>query len=168
MPLTPAIFRADFTEFASAKDYPDTIITWYLNLAANLLNPDRWDDAVPDGFARSIRDQGTELLVAHNLALRKRSKDAARAGAAPGLAKGPISSQTVGRVSTSYDTQRASEEDNASHWNLTEYGIEFIHLAKLLGAGPMQENIGVSPPFTTGAWPGPWPWPLPGGVGFSS
>lgn len=121
--------------------------------------------AVPVSPPATLLDIATELFVAHNLVLEKRAQDAANVGGLPGQIIGPVASKSVGSVSISYDAS-AGLEPEAGHWNTTMYGLRFIKLARMKGMGPVQVGIGVAPPWSGGAWPGPWPYPQPGGSGF--
>lgn len=156
MTKTAAQFRADFPEFEDSGVYSDGSISFWLNLAygttaqpIGLLPPQRWAERL---------DVGAELFVAHNIVLEKQAMDAAASGGAPGISQGPIGSKSVGPVSIGYNTQAALELD-AGHWNLTVYGTRFVWLAKIAGAGPLQEPGGCGPPGTGGAWAGPPLWP---------
>jgi hypothetical protein len=53
------------------------------------------------------------------------------------VAAGMVARKTVDKVSVTYDTASAMEED-AGHWNLTVYGTRFIRLARMVGTGGMQ------------------------------
>lgn len=108
-------------------------------------------------------DVGAELFVAHNCALRKYAQNTAAAGGVPGLQKGVISSESADGGSVSYDTSAGIVEGEA-HWNLTFYGVQFIYMVRMVGAGPMQ--IGAGPGLFSNAieaWAGPqvyppWEW----------
>jgi hypothetical protein len=152
MAITVAAFRDDYPEFGSAVFYPDSGVAYWLRLAYLFLNAARWD---------TLLDLGAELFVAHNLALEKRAADEAAAGSAPGRTTGPLSSSSVANASASYDTGSAIEE-GAGHWNLTVYGIRFIDLVRMMGAGPIQVGVG-TPFYAQGpflpsglAWAGPY------------
>lgn len=123
----------------------------------------------------TLLDLGTELFVAHNLVLEKRSQDASGVGGNPGEVKGPTSSKSVGPVSISYDAASAAEEAGG-YWNGTVYGTRFLRLARQKGMGPVQIGIGYVPPYSVGsfvgffgsagAWPGPYPFPQQGDSSF--
>jgi len=121
-------FRTDFPEFSDATNWPDSQINFYLAIADKMLLVSRWDDMKP---------YGVELFVAHNIVLAKSSFDSSNAGGLPGMLSGPTSSKAVGSASISYDTQAGIEKD-AGHWNMTTYGKQFIHLARMMGAGAVQ------------------------------
>jgi len=168
MTVTVASFRKNHdAQFGNQLDYPDPAINYWLGIAKLLLNQQRWgpSSAKADSPPTTTYDFGTELFVAHNLVLEKQAADAAAAGGPPGVNKGVVSGQTVGPTSRSYDTAAGIVAD-AAHWNLTTYGVRFIMLARMIGSGGMQVGIGCAPPFTIGAWPGPYPYPEPGGSGF--
>lgn len=164
--FTTATFRLDYPEFQSQTIYPERLIDYYTSIAGLLLNTDRWDQTVGSN-GLSVYDIAAELMIAHNIALRKRMADQSSTGGTPGLQTGILQSKSVGGVSAGYTTQQVVE-DGAGFWAMTEYGSELWQLIKMFGAGPVQVGVGCAPPFATGSWLGPWPWPLPSGVGFSS
>lgn len=125
-PVTPAQFREDFTEFANTTLFPDSMVTYWLNLAALLLNAQRWGQQLGTGI---------ELFCAHNCALEAYNQQSANASGIPGLTKGVISGESAGAVNVSYDTASALDP-KAEHWNLTNYGTRFWFLARMMGAGP--------------------------------
>lgn len=124
-----AAFRQDMPEFADTTKYPDAWITMFLNLADVQLGSKRWDS--------SIIDYATELFVAHHLVMREQQATTANAGGTPGSVQGPTTSKSVDSVSVSYDTQSTVLEQ-AGHWNNTTYGVQFLQLARMVGAGPKQ------------------------------
>jgi len=126
--MDAATFRADLPEFASTVTYPDAQVNFYLGLGQKLLPADRWDD---------LLDYGLELFVAHNLVLSAQNVRAATSGGMPGVSIGVTSGKTVDKVSVTYDTQAAMLPD-AGHWALTTYGIRFLQLARMVGAGGIQ------------------------------
>ncbi len=165
--INAASFREAFPEFGSTTTYPDAQVNYWIAMAKVLLPVSVWGvspTAIENPPTTEI-DFGYSLFTAHNLALAQQREKASKTGAVPGLATGPINQKSVGPVSVSYDTQAAIELD-ASHWNMTTYGIQFISLARMMGAMPIQVGVGQAPFGSGGAWSGPWPWPLPGGVGF--
>ncbi|MCX5495375.1 DUF4054 domain-containing protein [Kaistia dalseonensis] len=128
MTVTVSSFRADFPEFASIVTYPDAMVAFWLTTAAKLLSIDRWAE---------LLDLGTELFIAHNLALGARDQKAAVAGGIGGSSAGLVASKAVDKVSVSYDTGAAAIE-GAGAWNLTTYGTRYIQLARMIGAGGLQ------------------------------
>jgi len=163
--VTNDSFRKDFPEFGDHVAYAEAGLTFWLNLAALMLDQNRW--GVPattiSNPPSTIIEVGYELFAAHNLSLERRAQTDAQNGNPPGISQGPITSMSVGGVTVSYDTSSAIEED-AGHWNLTIYGTRFIHLARQFGAVGYQTQ-GVLNNWNTAsanAWPGPWaglrPW----------
>jgi hypothetical protein len=119
-------------------------IQFWIDLGKKLINTCRWGD---------LAAYGLQLFVAHNLALEN-----ARCGGAastPGMILGPITSAAVDKVSYSRDASAAMDPKNG-HWNLTTYGLRYIYLVRMVGAGPLQ--IGVPPGGSNHAggiaWPG--------------
>lgn len=123
-----AQFRLDFPEFASTADYPDSMLTFWGGIAAEMVDLTRWGN---------LYNQGLSLFVAHNIALQRKNIEAAAAGGVPGASVGGVSSKTVGSVSVSYDTG-AAMMPNAGHWNMTVYGLQFIQLSRMIGVGAVQ------------------------------
>ena len=147
MTITAASLRAALPELVDATVYPDATIGFYIGLSAKLMDEGRWGD---------LFDYGQTLFVAHRLVLSGRRVEAAAFGGAPGEASGPISSKSIDKVSVSYDTSTASEE-NAGFYNLTSYGQEFFRLVRMIGAGPIQVGMpteGTS--LYSGAYAGPY------------
>jgi hypothetical protein len=146
MTVTAASFRVDFPLFVSTVTYPDASVTFYINLAVTLLNPDRWGESL---------DYGTELMVAHFLTLDAMSATGMGIGGLAGTAIGVLSGGSVDKVSYTKDVESAMEP-NAGHWNMTTYGLIFIRLLRMFGAGPVQIGIDPFSGFLNGpAWPGP-------------
>lgn len=126
--MTPATFRANFPEFSCTKNYPDSAVEFWFTVADGLLNFDRW---------ANLYDYGTQLIVAHHLAIASRDSAAAQAGGIPGTVQGVQSSKSVDKVSVSYDTKAVTNETEA-FWNMTTYGIRLIQLSRMVGAGGIQ------------------------------
>lgn len=126
--MTVDEFRQRYPAFADSSAYPDSQIQIYLDLADAFINKRRWPTAVA-AHARG-------LFVAHHLTmfLGKGIQGAANAGA---LGPGVAQSKTVHDVSVSYDNTLASY-DQAGHWNLTRYGLDWYQLSRMVGAGPVQ------------------------------
>lgn len=121
-------FRTDFPEFADTTAYPDATVNLWLGVAQTTLPADRWG---------ALLDLGTELFIAHHLAIGAGNKKAAAAGGIPGAAGGVIASKSVDKVSVSYDTTAGTIE-GGDFWNRTTYGIEFLRYARMMGAGGIQ------------------------------
>lgn len=126
MTVTVASFRLAFPEFGSATTYPDASIDFWVGLSAILLNPERWGSAL---------DYGIQLFMAHNLALG--FNNSGGGSQAPGQITGPTTSASVDKVSYSRDPSSAMDPKNG-HWNLTTYGLRYIRLVMMMGAGPIQ------------------------------
>lgn len=124
-----ATFRANFPEFADIVAYPDSQITFWSSIAEKMVNVCAWGD--------DMWPFGVQLFTAHNLVLARSNLNSATVGGLPGQNAGAAQSKTVGSASVSYDTQ-STIELNAGHWNLTTYGKQFIHLARIFGAGCIQ------------------------------
>ena len=128
MTVAPADFRASFPEFTDTSAYPDSQIAFWLGTAANLVSEARWGD---------IYSLGIQLFTAHNLVIAKRRQKAAAGSAIPGVSAGVLSSKSVDKVSASYDTTSGTIA-NGGAWNLTDYGVQYLQLAQLVGAGGLQ------------------------------
>jgi hypothetical protein len=126
--MDAATFRADFPVFANPAIFPDSQINFQIDLAVIRLPECRWTTLLPYGI---------ELFVAHNLSLARAAQIAAAAGAAPGALNGPVTSKAVDKVSYSMDPSLVALTDGG-YWNLTSFGVEFLQLARMIGAGPIQ------------------------------
>lgn len=124
-------FRTAFPEFASTTKYPDTMISFWAGLAEKLVLPSVWC---------SCTDQGRQLYVAHEITLAAQNADAGKINGTPGLSGGIANSKTVGSVTVGYDSSgdRGTGEKDAGWWNLTNYGRQFIRLARIFGARAIQ------------------------------
>lgn len=147
MTVTAASFRVDFTEFASTTIYPDSEVNFWLGVAVKLLDPLRWS---------TMLDPGIELFTAHWLVIERMNRKEATNGNIPGTARGMLTGGGVDKVNFSYDTSSVSELD-AGHWNLSNYGMRFIHFARMFGAGPIQ--VASEPVPSVSAWQGVIYWP---------
>lgn len=131
MTVTVESFRAAFPAFAVKATYPDPELVFWLGLGLKLMNVDRWGD---------LLDYGQMLFAAHNLSLEFNAKNASRNGQNPGQVLGALSSGTVDKVSYSRDTSSVMDPKNG-HWNLSIYGIRYIRLVGMIGAGPVQVGV---------------------------
>ena len=123
-----ADFRANFPEFSSTVTYPDSQLTFWSGFAEKMVKPEIWQDMYANGVM---------LYVAHELVMARQNVQTAGVGGIPGLSGGIANTKTVGSVSVGYDSQANSEKD-AGYWNLSNYGKQFIRLARLFGAGAIQ------------------------------
>lgn len=122
------LFRESFPEFSDTALYPDAQITFWSTFAEAQVNPSRW---------KTQTLMGVYLYTAHTITLASKNYQSGSIGLTPGSQSGPINTKTVGSVTVGYDSQQAAEKD-AGYWNLTAYGKQFIRLARLFGAGPVQ------------------------------
>lgn len=121
-------FRLNMPMFASVEDYPSAQFNFYLKLGVKLLPEQRWDDLLDDGYT---------FFVAHYLTLYARSMLVADLGGDVGKVAGNETSKSVDGVSKSMDVSSISLEDGG-HWNQTTWGIQFLQLARMVGAGGVQ------------------------------
>ena len=138
-------FRADYPEFNSSVNFPNSSINYWLALAYQMLNAGRFG---------SLLDTAAELFTAHNVAIEARALAESANGGIPGTQVGPLNSKSVDKVSMGYDTSSGIIE-GAGHWNLTIYGTRFIKLSRTMSAGPLQIGIGSAPASSGPAWSGP-------------
>lgn len=128
MTVTVSSFRGAFPVFGDASKYTSTEISFWLDLASKLVSQERWS---------TLYDAGVQLFVAHNLAIDAGATLNAKLGKAPGQVEGAVTSGSVDKVSYSRDPGSAMDPSNG-HWNLTTFGLRYIRLARMLGAGPVQ------------------------------
>lgn len=121
-------FRSGFPEFSDIAKYPDSMLNFWATLATAQVNVDRWGAMAPTGVF---------LYVAHEITLAAQNVSTSSMGGSPVGIPGPANSKTVGSVTIGYDTQQTAEKD-AGFWNLTNYGRQFIRLARMYGAGCVQ------------------------------
>lgn len=126
--MTPAEFREAFPEFADTTKYPDSQVEFWMTVAVSLVNPERWG---------VLTDNGIALVTAHHLVIANQDQAVSSAGATPGEVKGATASKSVDKVSVGYDTKSVTIDD-AGFWNMSKYGIRYITLAKMFGAGGLQ------------------------------
>ena len=116
--LTVADFRSAYPEFSDPDRYSDGQLGFWLTISQSLVESDRWLD---------LTDLAVGLATAHQVAIANQSS---AGGGSPGAVSGPITSKSVDRVSVTMDT--------SGFWNMTTYGIRFLQLARMFGAGPVQ------------------------------
>lgn len=121
-------FRAEFPEFADTVAYPNTQLNFYAGIAELMVLESVW---------KRMYTQGVKLYVAHEITLAYQSAKAGKSGGMPGTSGGVANTKTVGSVTVGYDSTTTSEKD-AGWWNLTNYGKQFIRLARIFGAGAVQ------------------------------
>lgn len=122
------VFRRAFPEFADTSAYPSEQITFWSGLAILQVRQCIWKHAW---------QQGMSLYVAHEITLARQNAKIGVADGMPGTTGGVPNTKTVGSVTVGYDSEATSEKD-AGYWNLTNYGKQFIRLARIFGAGAVQ------------------------------
>lgn len=126
--LTAAKFRDMFPELECPADYTEPRINIAISIAAKFMNEQRWG---------TWFEYGLGLLTAHRITLTKKSQVEAEFGLIPGAAEGVLTSKSADKVSLSFDASSTVEE-GGGFYNLTRYGQEWLRLAKMVGAGPLQ------------------------------
>lgn len=121
-------FRQQFREFRDPQQYDSVVIELWASAAGNLLDADRWGANL---------DLGTSLFVAHHMVLGARDQALVAAGGVPGQAQGVLTAKAVDKVSASYDASSISLTD-AGFWGMSSYGLRFLTLSRLMGAGGIQ------------------------------
>ena len=163
MAITVAQFRANFPMFSDTTRYPDQEVSFWLSVAGLMLNTGRWP-TTPGANGQSLLDIGTSLFVAHNLTLDLQATQRGNLGGPPGVQVGALASVGANGASVSYNTT-IGVDVNDGQYNLTVFGLRFIQLAKMIGAGPIQLGIGRPPPgyglLASQAWAGIWVYNIP-------
>lgn len=124
-------FREAFPVFADKDIYPTGQFNFWLNFSKKMLNECRWAD---------LYDDGQMLFVAHYLVLYAREAETTSNGddaSFAGQVQGVETSKSVDKVSVSFDVSKVTLED-AGHWNMTTYGIQFFQLVQMVGMGGVQ------------------------------
>jgi hypothetical protein len=121
-------FRADFPEFADSSQYPDSSVDGAIALSAYFVNVARWED---------LTDYAIKLITAHQLVVGATNLAQSANGGRAGAVSGVLTSKSVGDVSASYDTGSVLITD-AGFWNTSSYGVRFLQLSRLMGAGAIQ------------------------------
>jgi len=120
MTIDATAFRGMFPEFASTVQYSDAQILAWLTIAYDSFNACR--------FGASL-DMAVALFTAHNLVLGANNVNVANNGGVPGTVTGPVTSQSAGHVSQSYNVT-AMLLSGAGEFNGTSYGIRFWTLVR--------------------------------------
>lgn len=151
MTITVASFRTAFPAYGDPTVYQDGQVQFYIDFAYQMLRSERWG---------SVIDQGASLFVAHFLSTDALAK-AAGIGGIPGTGVGVVDAGTIDKVTFGKNVDAIMEPD-AGHWGMTVYGLQFIRIARMMGAGPIQVGYDSGPwvSLYNGAWPGPFvgPW----------
>lgn len=128
MEFSLSLFRQTFKEFNDPQKYSDEMITFWANLASVMVSQTAWT---------TQWNYGVGLYVAHEIVLARNNLAASSFGGNAGTFGGIATQKTVGGGSVQYDAQ-STTEGNAGWWNLTNYGKQFIRLARIFGAGCIQ------------------------------
>ena len=121
-------FRASFPEFTDTIAYPDDMINFWSGFAVIQVSQCVW---------KSAWLQGVSLYTAHEITLARQNLKASGSGGTPGTSGGIANTKTVGSATVGYDTVSSAEKDGG-YWNLTNYGKQFLRLARIFGAGAIQ------------------------------
>jgi len=121
-------FRQAFPEFADSCKYSTTQITFWATIAEQQTVENVWKD---------MWTFGVQLYVAHEITMANQNAKTATAGGTPGTFGGIANNKSVGQASIGFDSASNSEKD-AGWWNLTNYGKQYIRLARMFGAGCVQ------------------------------
>lgn len=122
-------FRNDFPQFNDEGKFPDSQIQLRLNLADKFLSENvSGSDVFPYWLG---------LFVAHYLTLYAMDERYLKAGGVGGSSSGVAASESVDKVSVSYDNSMTLNP-NAGFWNNTRYGAEFYQWVLMFGAGGRQ------------------------------
>lgn len=119
-------FRANFPEFTSVVDYPDSLLNFWAVVAEGLVDDERWG---------TLRENARGLALAHHVALAKQSAISGAGGAVPGIDSGNVTQKSVGDVSISYAPNNAS---SGGQFGKTTYGQQYLALTQIFGAGAAQ------------------------------
>jgi hypothetical protein len=126
MTVTATSFRLNHEEFADDQKYPDTLVNQYINLAKLFVNPDVWTDAT---------DYGTELWVAHNVAIAGEKMNGGDIFGVTGIHTG----EHVGEVGFTADPKLLfGGLTDAGFYARSSFGLQFWQLAKMFGGGGRQ------------------------------
>lgn len=128
--LDESAFRQSFPLFADPNDFLPARVNFWLSYGKKMLREDRWED---------LLDHGLSLFVAHFLVLEAREQEAADiSGAASiGAVVGVETSKSIDKVSVSVDVASVTVE-GGGHWNQTTFGVQFLQLSQMMGAGGIQ------------------------------
>lgn len=128
MNFVAGLFRVLYPEFQNTVTYPDQVIDYWAGIAECMVRKPAW---------KKQWLTGVYLYTAHQLVLWRQNQISAESGGVPGQSGGIANTKTVGQATIGYDTVSSSEKD-AGYLNLTNYGKQFIHMARLFGAGVIQ------------------------------
>lgn len=123
-------FFAFYPQFEN--QVPEAVIDSFINLASSNLNQKRWNKSWEFGMA---------LFIAHFLTLYVKTSGTVEnpnSNLSAGNVRGIQTSKSVDGVSVSYDVSSIlTSMDGWGSYKLTEYGIQLLTMARLLGKGNM-------------------------------
>lgn len=118
--ITAARFVEILPEFAPV---PSGNYEPWVTFSQSHVDPGQWAD---------LYEMGAAFWIAHQVAM---GKAAAKSGGA-GTVSGPMTTKRVDKVAAGYDTSAVTIA-GAGSYNATSYGIRFLELQRLIGAGPI-------------------------------
>jgi len=117
-----------YPEFASASEWSDQVIDFFISEAACELDPCVWRGKF---FAK-----GSLALAAHLMAVAKKSQTGANGGMTP--SPGGIGSLKTGDEQITYMAVNASSDDFGDEsLRTTPYGLEFLRLSGQIPGSPI-------------------------------
>jgi hypothetical protein len=128
---TMADFLSVYSQFASQKVIPISVVQLYIDLADASIKEARWHKSWKSAMS---------LFVAHWCTLWLRStadmKDSKDAIVQAGQVQGIITSESVDGVSYSMDVSQVIQDlSGYAAWATTDFGIQLATLAKMYGKG---------------------------------
>ena len=117
-----ATFLSIFPEFSNTAIYSTARVNFWLGYAVNFVDPTRWGN---------VANQGIALYTAHLLVLDVRNQ------VQQGNVTGVDTGQSADGISYSVDSASVTIA-GAGLYNSTTYGIQYIQLAQMMGAGGLQ------------------------------
>lgn len=129
---TGTMFQDDFPQFTGFL--PPSILEQFILMATNSVLEARWHEMWRYGMGLFIAHFATLYLQT----LGGSENPSANQVISAAQAKGLQTSKSVGDVSVSYDfASIGSDLDGWAAWKLTQFGLQYATLAKLLGMGGM-------------------------------
>ena len=127
----PTITQQQLFEFfpflENTQNYPQASVQAYLSIAGNFVDQNIWG---------SVWSYGVALVTAHLLTIiRLTNEDIAKGGS--GNVVGVVTSVSAIGVSKGINVDMGAVEDGG-FWNTTQFGREYLSLAKLFGMGCAQ------------------------------
>lgn len=137
-PFTVADFKAVYPQFWDRNDVPfvpEEVLEMYVGFAYSIVNIARYHESWKVCLC---------LVIAHFLILYMRTMSTNPDGSAAAVikaaeTKGLVASKSVDGVSVSYDYSTAiADLDGWADWKTTEFGIQFLTIAKVYNLGGMR------------------------------